>query len=214
MIINSYSQNLDLVVTARRDSIACKIDSITESVIYLQIKTHGNNKWMPTFYNTDNIIEFKYDCIDPSKFAFRKGTSIIIGPSQPVYPDKYPGKLNLEKASQDELNFYLTKVKKTKRTGIIMLIAGPLSSGAGILIAAASYSGGTSGGFTAGYLMFLAGIGTTIVSIPILITGSSRVKTINEIKKSRGMTMEFIPGGYYNQLAQNYQPGATLRIRF
>jgi hypothetical protein len=215
MLVNSYSQNLDLVVTTNGDSIACKIDSITESAIYLQIKTSGNVNWIQTIYNKKDINLYKYGNIDPSKYAFKDGTSIIAGPVQPVYPKKFPNKVTLKNAPNEDLDLYLVKAKKTKKKGTVMSIAGPLVATAGGLLAAASFTlSGDDGGFVFGSLLFVAGIGTTIVGIPILITGSSRVKTINEIKKSRGMTMEFIPGGYYNQLAQNYQPGATFRIRF
>jgi len=212
--ISTYSQNLDLVVTASGDSIACKIDSITESAIYLQIKTSGSENWIQTSYNKKDIHLFKYGNIDPLKYAFKDGTSIIEGPVQPVFPKKFPDKKGLEKSTQDELNHYMGMAKKTRKTGFTMLIAGTASATIGILIFENSSILSDDGGFAAGFLMSLAGIGTTIVGIPILITGSSRVKNINKIKKSRGMTMEFIPGGYYNHQAQNYQPGAALRIRF
>ena len=212
--ISSYSQNLDLVVTASGDSIACKIDSITESSIYLQIKTPGNVNWIQTIYIKEDIHFFEYGNIDPSKYSFKEGTSKIAGPVQPVYPKKFPDKQNLENATQDELNHYMGMAKKTKKTGFTMLIAGTASATIGILIVANSNILSDDGGFAAGTLMSLAGIVTTIVGIPILITGSSRVKNINEIKKYRGMTMEVAPSGYYNFQANIYQPGFMLKIKF
>jgi len=221
IFVNSHSQNLDLVVTASGDSIACKIDSITESAIYLQIKTAGNVNWIQTIYNKKDIRLIKFDNIDPSKYAFKEGTSIIIEPVQPIYQTNFPDKLTLKNATNMELDFYLTKAKKTKKIGKIMSITGPLVAVAGGLVMAASINYnpfsedlGTDSEFEYGTVLFLAGIGTTVVGVTLLITGSSRVKTINEIKKSRGMTMELAPGGYYNFQANSYQPGLSLRIRF
>lgn len=210
--IFSSAQNLDLLITIKGDSIACKIDSIVDKVVYYQMKSHDN--WIQTSYGEDNFAHIKYDCINPSGYAFQEGTTIINGYAAKTFPKKYPGKLHLETASQDELNFYLGKAKKIQKTGIIMLIAGPLSSGTGILIAAASYSGGTSGGFAAGYLMFLAGIGTTAVGVPVFITGSFRVGSLRKVINSRDITMELVPYNDYNFQTQNNHYGATLRIRF
>lgn len=219
---STYSQNLDLVVTSSGDSIACKIDSITESTIYLQIKTPGNVNWIQTSYNKTDIRLIKFDIIDPSKYAFKEGTSIIAEPLQPVYPKNFPDKMTLNNASNKELDFYLAKANKTKKIGKIMSISGPLALTAGAIMAAASINfmpldedfGTTDSGYEYGTALFLTGLGVTIVGLPILITGSSRIKSINKIKYSRGITLEFIPSGNYNYQAQNYQPGITLKIGF
>ena len=213
--ICSYSQNLDLVVTVSGDSVACKIDSISESSIYLQIKTAGNDKWIQTIYSKEDIYHFKYREIDPSKYTFKEGTSKIIGPVQPVYPKKFPDKMTLKNASNEGLDFYLVKAKQTKKKGAIMSIAGPLAATAGGLLFYATFSfSGDNVMAGTGALIMLTGIVTTFVGIPIIITGTSRVKNINEIKRSRVMTMELTPVGNYNFQANNYQPGITLRIRF
>ena len=55
MHFSSYSQKLDLIVTARGDSVACKIDSITESQIFFQMKIVN---WFTKFhYQRFNMIE-------------------------------------------------------------------------------------------------------------------------------------------------------------
>jgi hypothetical protein len=209
---STYCQNLDLVVTASGDSIACKIDSITESAIYFQIKTHGNNKWITAFCKKENLSDFNYNCIDPSEFVFKKGTSIIMGRAQSDYPNKYPGKLSLEKASLDELNFYHTKAKRTKKTGAIITILG---SGT-ILTGIALMSTNKEANGYVGFGMTIIGIGITVIWLPVLITGSSRVKSINKIKNSNysGITMELSPYSFNNYQAKNLQAGVTLRIRF
>lgn len=220
MFVNSYSQNLDLVVTSKGDSIACKIDSITVSSIYLQIKTTGNVNWTQTIYNKKDIRLIKFDNIDPSKYAFKEGTSIIAEPVQPDYSKNFPDKMTLNNASKKELDFYLAKAYKTKKIGKIMSITGPLVAIVGGIVTAANINYNifsedvTGDGFVYGTVLFLTGLGTTIVGLPILITGSSRIKNINEIKRSRGITMELLPAGFYNFQANSYQPRATLRIRF
>jgi hypothetical protein len=75
----SYSQNLDLVVKTSGDSIACKIDSLSESQIYFQIKTQGNNKWVQTFDDLDRISDYKYNVINEKMYDFEKGTTVIVG---------------------------------------------------------------------------------------------------------------------------------------
>lgn len=212
IFLNSFSQNLDLVVTAKGDSIACKIDSITESAIYLQVKTSGNVNWIQTIYVKEDVHLFKYGNIDPSRYSFEEGTSKIIGPVQPVYPKKFPDKMILKNATNEDLDFYLAKARKTKKKGTVMSIVGPVTAIAGGLLAATSFI--DESGFVFGTLLFLGGTGTTVVGIPILITGSSRVKNISKIKESKGITMELAPGGYYNFQANSYQPGLSLRIRY
>lgn len=74
----SFSQNLDLIVKIRGDSIACKIDSITESQIYFQLKTHGSKKWVQTLDDLDNISNFEYNVINEKMYLFKSGTTIIV----------------------------------------------------------------------------------------------------------------------------------------
>ncbi len=41
-----FAQDLDLIVTTKGDSIVCRIDSITETNIYFEMKSQ--NKWAHT----------------------------------------------------------------------------------------------------------------------------------------------------------------------
>lgn len=72
----SNAQKLDLIVTSDGTSIACRIDSITKTEIYFQMKSHGGN-WAQTKDKLDNIIIYKYDFIDRRNYTFKAGTSII-----------------------------------------------------------------------------------------------------------------------------------------
>lgn len=51
----AYTQNSDLIVTTDGDSIACKIEQVTDSVIYFRMIT--NNKWVKSNYNTRQIAD-------------------------------------------------------------------------------------------------------------------------------------------------------------
>lgn len=211
MYANSYSQNLDLLVTDFGDSNAFNMEIISDLDFNNQLNSH--QKRIQTFKNQNNFDEINYDSINTSDNSFEKGAMIIDGYAAKTYPKRYPGKKYLETAPQDELNFYLGKAKRTKKTGMKMLIAGPLTSGAGILIASASYSGGTSGGFAVGYMMILAGIGTTVIGIPVFTTGTYRVGSLKKIMNYRDVTIELVPYYENNFQTQNYCYGTTLRIR-
>ena len=131
-------------------------------------------------------------------------------------------KQNLEKVSQEDLNLYLNKAKKTRKTGTIMTIVGPIAFvGGGALSWDAfggndPYGGGSEAELATGVILMLGGMVSTVVGLPLLITGSSRVKKINRIKNTKfnGVTMEFTPCNFYNYQAQNHQLGLTLRMRF
>ena len=141
----------------------------------------------------------------------------LICQSQGVY-----SKQNLEKATPEDLNLYMRKAKKTKTAGTILTIVGPIAFvGGGALSYDAfggndPYGGGSEAELATGVILMLGGMVSTVVGLPLLITGSSRVKKINRIKNAKfnGVTMEFAPCNFYNYQAQNHQLGLTLRVKF
>ncbi|MCK4992119.1 MAG: DUF3575 domain-containing protein, partial [Bacteroidales bacterium] len=93
-----FSQDLDLIVTTKGDSIACRIDSITETHIYFEMKSQ--NKWAHTHIGLTDVSEYKRSAIDKKKYVFKAGTSIIasqkvIKPIKPVKPVKNAVKTDL-----------------------------------------------------------------------------------------------------------------------
>ena len=72
------AQDLDLIVTTKGDSIACRIDSITETHIYFEMKSQ--NKWAHTQIGLTDVSEYKRSAIDRKKYVFKAGTSIIESP--------------------------------------------------------------------------------------------------------------------------------------
>jgi len=149
----------------------------------------------------------------------RKITSLVllfllcaqIGQAQGVY-----SKQNLRHASAEDLKLYMGKAKKQKKAGAILSIAGPVTALGGFALGAAAWSGGTEGEWQMGVGMMLAGTLATVIGIPILITGSSRVSKIKKIQhaKQLGMKMNLMPISYYNCATQQMQSGAMLSIRF
>jgi hypothetical protein len=98
-------------------------------------------------------------------------------------------KKNLAGSSLQDLNIQLIKAKNLKNTGTVLLILGPAVSIAGIAVA---YRNLDSGAF-----LFAAGFVTTVVGIPIALTGSSRVVNIEDaiILKDRDSLVNI---EYYN----------------
>lgn len=73
--VNSYSQDYDLIVNIDGDSIACNIDSITDTHIYFEMKF--KKIWIHTNYNKNSVIDYKYEFLDKNTVDFKTGTSII-----------------------------------------------------------------------------------------------------------------------------------------
>jgi len=209
--ISSYAQNLDLIVKISGDSIACRIDSITDTQIYFEVKV--SKKWIHTYYFKNLVKEFQYGVINEKLHDFAPGTSYIKSKVKiPQYSIE-----NIQNASLKNLELYLVKAQKLKKTGAVLSITGPISAILGILMFNASWAGNFGGPGTAGlgFVMFLGGTGVTLVGLPILITGSSRIRRINKVKESaNGLSLDIAPCSQFNLATQNHQLGVTLRIRF
>lgn len=121
-------------------------------------------------------------------------------------------KERLEQLSQDQLDSYFQKAQKLKKTGTAVTLIGATP----LLLGIALLSMNKEVTAYVGLGMATIGLGVTVIGIPILITGASRVKRINGMKHSvsDGIFLEVAPCSFKNHLAQNYQSGATLRIRF
>ena len=76
----AHSQDYDLIVTSKGDSIACRIDSISRTHIYFEMKS--KNYWAQTHIALSDVREYKRDAIQKKQFVFRSGTSIIESPLQ------------------------------------------------------------------------------------------------------------------------------------
>lgn len=70
-----FAQDYDLIVKAGGDSIACRIDSITDSHIYFEMKDRGN--WIHTNIHLNDVIEYKRNVIYKKAVSFKPGTSYI-----------------------------------------------------------------------------------------------------------------------------------------
>lgn len=74
--INSFSQNLDLIVLNDKTLVACKIDSVTDTHIFFKIKSQSD-VWVQTKEKLKFVTEYKYGTIDVKNYSFEPGTSII-----------------------------------------------------------------------------------------------------------------------------------------
>ena len=76
------AQNYDLIVTTQGDSIACQIDSITDSHIYFKMKVKSN--WFHTHSSLNKVTEYKYDAINKKQVIFKSETSYIDKITEPL----------------------------------------------------------------------------------------------------------------------------------
>jgi len=82
LIASSSAQDLDLIITAKGDSIACRIDSISDTHIYFEMKSQ--NKWAHTHIIHTDVSEYKRHAINEKQYKYESGTSIIKFRIQPV----------------------------------------------------------------------------------------------------------------------------------
>ena len=81
---NAFCQDYDLIITTKGDSIACHIDSITDTYIFFEMK--ANDFWTHTHIDVNKVSEFKRLELDRKKIHFKRGTSILL-PSDQIPPD-------------------------------------------------------------------------------------------------------------------------------
>ena len=95
-----------------------------------------------------------------------------------------------------------------------MSVAGPVAFGVGYAVFSTNYDTSNYTNTDIGGYIMLAGLVTTAVGVPSLITGSSRVRKITEIMEAKKVSIELAPYNFYNQPAQNIQPGIALKMKF
>lgn len=81
---NAFSQRYDLLVTTRGDSIACRIDSVTKTTVYFEMKFH--DAWIHTELMKEECSTIKTGQLDKDLVIFLPGTSYIetiLDPSNP-----------------------------------------------------------------------------------------------------------------------------------
>lgn len=98
-----------------------------------------------------------------------------------------------EQSKQKMYDFYISKSKKQKKTGWILLGSGVVATGTGLLIASNSNVLSDGGGFASGSLLALAGTLTTISSIPVLISSGSNNRKAKAILASGEVGIGAIP---------------------
>ncbi len=143
--------------------------------------------------------------------GFLFAISAIATQAQRIYSQESLGKFSAE-----DLSIYLTKAQKLKKTGGILLIAAPVSATIGIKLWSDAWSGGSEGQRDLGTGLIFASLLSTVIGIPALITGSSRVKKVSGVlnTKQYSTMIDFGPCTNYNFQTLNNQPGVRLRIRF
>lgn len=131
---------------------------------------------------------------------------------------------NLEKKSIDDLNECLRKAKNNRNIGFAMLIAGPALCVTGTLlmndnyVQGVRYDAGERGsdiGFIAGAIMFIWGLKTTVSSVPVIVSNSTRIGRIkNVIINHKLVEINIAPSFQPNYNSQNFNSGLTLSVKF
>jgi hypothetical protein len=131
--------------------------------------------------------------------------------SQGIYSSQ-----NLAKASDENLELYLEKALKTTRTGAIFSVAGSAAFVSGLVIASVSSGGGTEESYRFGLGLTVAGFCSSVIGLPILITGTGRIRKVMDAKNSSKGTasINLVPCTFNNYETQYFHPGIGLRIRF
>jgi hypothetical protein len=72
---SSLSQDYDLIVTIKGDSIVCRIDSITETHIHYEMKS--KHIWIHTLIQVSMVSKYEQDVINRRDYLYKPGTTII-----------------------------------------------------------------------------------------------------------------------------------------
>jgi hypothetical protein len=187
ILCNSYSQDYDLIVTEKGDSIACHIDSVSDELVNFEMKYKNN--WVNTNLQRDAIIEFKYGVINKDKVIFKPGGSyidIIVG--------------------DDAI---LTKALKRKKTGKTLTIAGVGAVAVGTVVL---FSAGSLAGVGVATFINIGGIGLMSVGIPLLISSRKLLNISNTA--CNNIKLDLIPGIHHCYLTESCHAGLTIRINF
>ncbi|MBE0653601.1 MAG: hypothetical protein IH594_07370 [Bacteroidales bacterium] len=81
---DAFTQNYDLIVNLKGDSIACHIDSISGQYLYFEMKIY--NDWVHTKTRLAEIDFYEYNSIHPRDYRFEAGSSVI----KSVYTETLP----------------------------------------------------------------------------------------------------------------------------
>jgi hypothetical protein len=122
---------------------------------------------------------------------------------------------NLEKLSTEQLNEYLSNAKKIRRKGGYNFISGTRLFVSGIALGNYAWSGGTEAMWTMSLGMMAVGLGATIISIPIFVSGASKYSRVADVMKKRDFVrLEIAPSNLFDSHNQNTRVGLAFRITY
>ena len=133
----------------------------------------------------------------------------IIVVALPSHAQSVFSKQNLEQASQDDLSLYLKQAKSQKITGIVLSSAGIAAVTSLVLVANSE----VSMSLDTAEVIFIGGTAATLIGIPLMIIGSSRVKKVKNTLSDR-VSIELAPCSFQNFTTQDKQHGVTFKLKF
>ncbi len=223
--IASAAQKLDLIVTATGSSVACKIDSLSETDIYVKIITNESKTWAATSYSLKNIKSFEYNSIDPELYRFKNGSSVIIGKKSGTSYKYLKGEYLHKSYTYMEGDKF-----NPAAIGAMSLIPGLGLCYVGEPLRALGFVSGMAGSFVVAVAGFAIAWGEGAIGAPILILGAAGIpffyvsSIINAVKiaKIKNMANRSLPFSlnlnpnieFRNQYVPSNNYGLTLSISF
>lgn len=116
---------------------------------------------------------------------------------------------HLELLSDVDLSLHFHHARRTARTGGIMLGSGVLVGGFSLLMAAATWN-------EAWAIPFLAGVGVSVVGIPVTVAGASRKQKVSRVMETRsnGITFLVSPALISTPVSNQRVAGMSLAFSF
>lgn len=78
LTVSSFSQVYDLIITDKGDSLACKIDSITDATIFFKSKLQ--NRWTSNYLGKEYISSYTIKAFSKKDIAIDPETSRVLNP--------------------------------------------------------------------------------------------------------------------------------------
>lgn len=178
-----YSQKLDLVITTKGDSIACKIDSINNDLLH--ISTYRDGKMTYAAIQSEQVFSYERNMFEEKEIKRIPGTMYFKLKTPKYIKDRIYHRSsspysvnNLNNASEEELQTLLNESLEKKRTGKILLSTGTaaIAVGTGLIFVQTS---STDFGYLGVLVIIPLGLLIDIIGLPIFLTGSTREKRVN-----------------------------------
>jgi len=164
----AYSQNLDLIVTTKGDSIFCKIDSVTESIIYY--RTDFGNEKLQLGLLLNEIKSYSYDFVSEIQYELKDANKNVDKENDGTY------KYLKQKYARIPYKHYKSDKYSPEAAGFMALIPSVGHFYTGEPLRGLAFVGGMVGSFGTMALGFNAAWdGNEIIGVPLFFVGAAGI---------------------------------------